>query len=219
MYIVSPSLLACDKKKVKNEIIRARNYGAQWIHYDIMDGKFVPNTSFPIEVISKTKNIKNIVKDVHIMIDDPLTHAKEYLDAGADYLTFHIEAVHHPNEIQKTIDLIKKHRKKVGISIKPLTDVDAVIPYLRDIDLVLVMSVEPGLGGQKFIPSALAKITKLKAYIREHNLNCLVEVDGGINNETGKQCKEAGVDVLVAGSYLYGHDDMEERLKGLLDDK
>ncbi len=217
MAIVSPSLLAADRSNFSGEIIRVRDLGATWIHYDMMDGIFVPNFSFPKEVINETRNIPNILKDVHIMIDDPLNHVEEYIDAGAELLTFHFEAVKEYEEIAKTIAKIKHSGIKVGLSIKPKTSPEDVIPFIKDLDLVLVMSVEPGLGGQKFMPNALDKISYLRKYIDEHNLKTLIEVDGGINGETGKMCIDAGVDVLVAGTYLYGHDDIEERINKLLE--
>lgn len=212
-YIASPSLLAADKSNFIKEIKDVESAGATWIHYDIMDNIFVPNLSFSPEVVRDTKDKHHMFKDVHIMIIEPLKHAKEYLDAGADLLTFHLEACKDEKEVLSTIEIIHQYHKKVGISIKPNTPVSEVIKYLDKIDLVLVMSVEPGFGGQKYMPIAADKIKELRNYIDEHQLNCLIEVDGGIKAETVDFVKEAGVDVIVAGTYIFGHEDKKERIE------
>lgn len=211
-YIVSPSILSADKSRLIEEIQALENAGAPWVHYDIMDNIFVPNLSFSPEVVRDTKDHHHMFKDVHIMIIEPLLHAREYLDAGADLLTFHLEACKDENEALDTIRIIHSYNKKAGISIKPNTPVSEVIKYLDKVDLVLVMSVEPGFGGQKFMPIAVDKIIELRNYIDEHKLNCLIEVDGGINNETVDFVKKAGVDVIVAGSYVCGKADMKDRI-------
>ena len=153
-----------------------------------------------------------MINDVHIMVYDPLKYAKEYIEAGADIITFHLEACKNSAEVQQTIDFIRSKGVKVGLSIKPKTDVKELLPWLDKIDLALIMSVEPGFGGQKFIPNALDKISFLRKYIDSNNLAVLIEVDGGINDETGKLCADAGVDILVAGSYLFNKDDIKERI-------
>lgn len=211
--IVSPSILACDYSRINEEVLAIKNAGAEYVHIDIMDGKFVPNTSFESRVI-KDINV-DIVKDVHIMVMDPLNASKEYLDLGADILTFHYEACSNDEEVIKTIELIHSYSKKAGLSIKPCTEVDSIIKFLPLIDLVLVMSVEPGKGGQKFMMEATDKIKQLSSYIKENKLNVLIEVDGGINKETGKLCIDAGVDVLVAGTYIFKAENYKERIDSL----
>ena len=213
--IISPSILAANKERLIEEVQLAESLGAEYIHFDVMDGKFVPNTSYTIEDLDKIRPHHKMINDVHIMVCDPEVQAVEYAKHGADIVTFHIEAL---SDKERILDLVKKLHSlncKVGISIKPNTGVEAVKEYLNVIDLVLVMSVEPGKGGQKFMPLALDKIATLRKLIDENNYNCLIEVDGGINGETGKLCKDAGVDVLVAGSYLFGHDDIKERIESL----
>ncbi len=156
-----------------------------------------------------------MVNDVHIMVSDPAIEAPLFVSCGADLVTFHIEAVSSLDEANKIIDKLHSLNCKAGISIKPATGVDSIISLLPKLDLVLVMSVEPGKGGQKFMPEALEKIVELRKIIDKNRLNCLIEVDGGINGETGQMCRKAGADILVAGSYLFGHDDFEERIKTL----
>ena len=212
---VSPSLLAADKNNLGNEIKLAESAGCEYIHWDIMDGKFVPNVSFKASVVKEFSKSHKMVNDVHIMVADPAIEAPMFVGCGADLVTFHIEAVDSIEEANKIIDRLHSLSCKAGISIKPATDVEAVEPILNKVDLVLVMSVEPGKGGQKFMPMALEKIEKLRNIIDKNRLNCLIEVDGGINDETGNMCRKAGADILVAGSYLFGHDDFIERVKKL----
>ena len=180
-----------------------------------MDGHFVPNISFGVPVLKSIAHSHKMVNDVHIMISDPLKYAPEFIKCGAEYLTFHYEACKDDAEVEKVIDLIHELGGKAGMSIKPKTEVGVCDKFLPKLDLLLVMSVEPGFGGQSFIPSALDKISYLRKLIDTNKYHCLIEVDGGINHETGKLCKDAGVDVLVAGSYLFGHEDINERIKGL----
>lgn len=212
---IAPSLLSADKDNLEAEIKKVEALGAEYIHWDIMDGIFVENKSFEDNVVAKYSKCHKMVNDVHIMVADPKHVAPIFIKAGADIVTFHYEAVDCPKCLQKIIDLIHDQKCKAGISIKPKTPVRVLKKLVDKVDLVLVMSVEPGKGGQAFIPSALKKIKKLRKWIDKRNLNCLIEVDGGINGETGKLCREAGVDILVAGSYLYGHDDINERFETL----
>ena len=212
---VAPSLLSADKEHLKDEILKVEALGCEFIHWDIMDGIFVPNKSFPVSAVKENAKVHKMVNDVHIMVADPMKVAPEFIEAGADYVTFHFEALECPVCCKKLIDKIHSLGCKAGISIKPKTNVKVLKELVKYVDLVLVMSVEPGKGGQAFIPSALGKIKKLRKWIDKENLNCLIEVDGGINGETGQKCRKAGVDILVAGSYLYGHDDIKERVESL----
>ena len=192
--ILSPSILAADFSKIEQEVRELDSYNVKWVHLDVMDGLFVPAKTFGPELVAQLRPITKMFFDVHLMIVDPKKHIKSYVDAGADLITFHYEAV------EDNIDLIKYIRSfgvQVGISIKPNTPVVEIESLLPLLDLVLVMSVEPGKGGQSFMPNALDKIKELSKY------DLLVEVDGGVNDITGKQCIDAGADVLVAGSYVF----------------
>lgn len=208
--IVAPSLLAA--KKIVEEAKAIENIENVWLHFDVMDGKFVPNTSFSLEDLALMRKETNLFLDVHLMIENPEVHFMDYVNNGADLVTIHYEAT---SDLSSLIRNIKNSGVKVGVSIKPKTEVEVLFPYLKELDLVLVMSVEPGFGGQSFIPSALEKIKKLRKEIDNNQYNCLIEVDGGINNETGDLCKESGVDVLVAGSYLFGKEDILKRIDDL----
>lgn len=212
---VAPSLLAANKNDLLNEIKKVESLGAEYLHWDIMDGIFVPNTSYSSEDVKKYSKVHKMVNDVHIMVSDPKEVSKEFVDAGADLITFHIEAVNCPICAGKIINYLHEHNVKAGISIKPKTKIKEILPLLDKIDVVLVMSVEPGKGGQKFMPMALRKIKKLRHIIDKNNYNCLIEVDGGINDITGQKCRKAGADILVAGSYLFNHDDIKERIDSL----
>ena len=208
--IVAPSLLAA--KQIVKEAKEIENIENVWLHFDVMDGKFVPNTSFSLDDLLTMKKETSLYLDVHLMIEEPEVHFKNYVNNGADLITIHYEAT---NDLASLIKMIKESGVKVGVSIKPNTNVEVLTPYLKDLDLVLIMSVEPGFGGQSFIPSALDKIAYLRKEIDNNNYSCLIEVDGGINKETGELCKKAGVDVLVAGSYLFGKEDILERIEDL----
>ena len=215
-FIAAPSLLSADKSKLKEEILDAEYYGARYLHWDVMDGKFVPNVSYSVEDVKKYAHIHHMVNDVHIMVSDPFIEAPMFIEAGADLLTFHIEAVNSLEEASKLIDIIHSMNCMAGISIKPKTAPQEIFSLLDKLDVVLVMSVEPGFGGQKFMNEAVDKIHALRIEIDRRGLKTLIEVDGGINEETAKLVKEAGVDILVAGSYVFGHEDMKERIKSLL---
>jgi ribulose-phosphate 3-epimerase len=212
--IIAPSLLAADFKNLELEIKRVSKAGAKWLHLDVMDGHFVPNISFGPVVLASIAKVSNLFLDVHLMIAQPDKYADEFIKAGAQLISFHIEALKSA-QMLKLIKRIKSKKVRVGIAIKPKTNVETILPYLKLIDLVLVMSVEPGFGGQKFMPLAVEKIKTIKNYIKKNKLKTLIEVDGGINLETAKLCAEAGVDVLVAGSYLFGAKDLSNKLKAL----
>lgn len=215
MTIISPSILSANFGNLEADIKKIENGGAKWLHYDVMDGHFVNNISFGYSILNDVSKVTSLFLDVHLMISDPLKYIDEFIKANANLITFHLEAYDQEAQIRETIEKIKAANVKVGLSIKPNTPVKDVLPYIHDLDLVLVMSVEPGFGGQAFNPIAPEKIKQLKSYIQEHNLNCLIEVDGGINQDTGKLCVEAGCDVLVAGSYIFKHPNVKEAIESL----
>lgn len=206
---IAPSLLSADKNKLLEEILEVQRCGATYLHWDVMDGKFVPNTSYKVNDVAKYSKLHHMVNDVHIMVNDPFVEAPLFIDAGADIITFHYEAVSSYEEINDLIDLIHQKGAKAGLAIKPNTNAEATFNFLNKLDLVLVMSVEPGFGGQKFMDSALDKIKLLRKQIDSKGYKTLIEVDGGINDITAKQCVDAGADILVAGSYIFGHNIVE----------
>ena len=205
MAIVSPSILSADFNQLGADCRMVLDAGAQMLHYDVMDGHFVPNISFGVPVLkSLHKNLPDAFYDVHLMISHPLQYAEAFIKAGATLYNFHLEC---EDDIQATIDAVRALGCKVGLTIKPGTEPQALAPYLDQLDLVLVMSVEPGFGGQKFMPSALDKLRWLKAEREARGAHYLLEVDGGVDNATAPQCVEAGADILVAGSAVFGAAD------------
>lgn len=208
--IIAPSILSADFGDLKNSIKRVED--TKWLHVDVMDGHFVPNISIGPVVVKGLRPYTNQVLDTHLMITEPLKYAKEFVKAGSDRITFHYETV---DNVVHTINELKSLDVPVGISIKPNTSVSEIKEFLPLLDQVLVMSVEPGFGGQEFMESALEKIRELKSLKSELNHDFLIVVDGGINEATGALCKEAGVDVLVAGSYIFGAKDAQQRIDSL----
>ena len=213
MAMVSPSILSADFAHLGSDCRAVLDAGAQMLHYDVMDGHFVPNISFGMPVLkSLHKALPDAFYDVHLMIDDPITYAEPFAKAGASLITFHLEC---GCDTAATLARIKALGCKTGLSVKPHTSVQALFPYLDQLDLALVMSVEPGFGGQKFMPMALDKIRALREEIDRRGLSCLVEVDGGVDAVTGPACVEAGADVLVAGSAVFGAADPAAAVAGL----
>lgn len=202
MAILSPSILSCDYMNMQREFAECKEAGCKWLHVDIMDGHFVPNLSFGYSLVKAMRPVTDLVLDVHLMIDTPIKYAEEFCKAGADYLTVHVEADTEEN-IHRTLDLIRTLGVKPGIVIKPKTPAEAVLPFIDKCDMILVMTVEPGFGGQKFMADMMPKLNKIRQYINEKNPGCHLEVDGGVDLTTGVACKENGADVLVAGSAYF----------------
>ena len=197
---ISPSILSADFSKLGEEIVALEKAGADYIHIDVMDGHFVPNITIGPEVIKRLRSVTKLVFDVHLMISPVDNFIKDFADAGADIITFHPEAT---ENISETISLIKKLEKKVGVSLKPKSQLNLIENHLSEIDLILIMSVEPGFGGQKFMPEVLSKMKKLRNLVNEKKLNVDIEIDGGINFDNSKKAKEYGANILVSGSTVF----------------
>lgn len=208
---ISPSILSADFANLERDIKKVEDCGADWVHVDVMDGHFVPNITIGVPVVKSLKNITNLPLDVHLMIENPDKYAEPFAKSGADILTFHYEAVKE-NDIVNLISKIKSFGIKAGISIKPKTRPDVLLPYLDIVDMVLVMTVEPGFGGQLFMSDCAEKIKFIRQNAPE---DLIIQVDGGINAQTGKICKDFGANSLVAGSYIYGASDIKQAIDSL----
>ena len=210
MAKISPSILSANFGSLKEEILKLEKGGADYIHLDVMDGIYVPNITFGVPVIKKIRDITEIPFDVHLMIDKPERYIKDFVEAGADIITVHQESTIH---LHRTIEEIKSYGIKAGVALNPATPLENIEYVLDDIDMVLIMTVNPGFGGQKFISSMKRKIASLRTIIDERKLNILIEVDGGIKLDNAKEVMDCGVDVLVVGSGIFGAEDVVERTK------
>ncbi len=200
MYHLSPSILAADFARLGQQIEEVVNAGADYLHVDVMDGKFVPSISFGMPVIKSIRKVSDVFFDVHLMIEEPIRYIKEFKESGADLITVHVEAC---SNVKDTLDAIKAEGLKAGLALNPETPVSEVFPYLKDVDMVLVMSVHPGFGGQKFIEETLEKMSEIRKKLDEVNPTCDLEADGGINLSNVKCVTEHGVNVIVAGTAIF----------------
>lgn len=199
-YVLSPSILAADFTKLGEQMKEIQESGAEYLHFDVMDGRFVPSISFGMPVLQSIRHAADVVYDVHLMIEEPIRYVEEFANAGADIITIHLEAC---EDVSATIEKIRSCGCKVGISIKPNTSVSDVLPYVDKVDMVLVMTVEPGFGGQAFIESSLDKIKQLRGELDKQHLEVDIQVDGGIYLENVRKVLEAGANIIVAGSAVF----------------
>ena len=212
MAKIAPSILSADFANLERDIRNIAENGGDWVHVDVMDGIFVPNITIGIPVVKALRPVTDLPLDVHLMIDRPIRYVEEFVKAGADYVTIHIEA----DQPQNTLDALDKIHAlgcKAGIVLKPKTPVEAAIPYLEKCDLILIMTVEPGFGGQKFMADMMPKLVQLREWLNDINPDCLLEVDGGVDVNTHTICKESGADVLVAGSAYFKAENRAEFVK------
>jgi ribulose-phosphate 3-epimerase len=207
MVMIAPSILSADFNRLGEEIRKAEEAGADMIHIDVMDGHFVPNISIGQEVVRGIRKATGLPFDVHLMIEDPDRYLADFVNAGADIITVHLEATSH---LHRTVQLIKENGRKAGVSINPATPVWSLESILSEVDLVLVMSVNPGFGGQSFIPQSIDKIKTLKRIVRERGLDILIEVDGGVKINNARSIADAGADILVMGSAFFNSEEYSE---------
>ncbi len=209
---IAPSILSADFSNLENEIKLITSAGADFVHVDVMDGHFVPNLTIGMPVVKSLKPKSRLPLDVHLMIDHPEIYVEQFIKAGSDYLTIHVEST---KNVEATLKMIRDLGAKPGITARPGTGLEQMKPFLHLVDLVLVMTVEPGFGGQKFMNSQLEKVKELKSIRDDRKLNYLIEVDGGVNTETAKLCWEAGADILVAGSAVFSTPDYKTNIEAL----
>lgn len=208
--IISPSLLSADFVNLERDINLVEKAGADWLHIDVMDGHFVPNITIGVPVVKAINKVTLLPLDVHLMIENPEKYVDAFRTAGADIITFHYEAA--PDKVLQIVDKIKSSGAKAGLSIKPKTPAKEIFDFIPDLDLVLIMTVEPGFGGQEFMHECAQKIVEIKQNAPE---KLIIQVDGGINNVTGHVCSALGANSLVAGNYIYGHKDMKQAIQAL----
>jgi ribulose-phosphate 3-epimerase len=212
MIKIAPSILSADFSKLGDDIKAVEEAGADYIHVDVMDGHFVPNITIGPLVVQAIRPVTKLPLDVHLMIENPDRYIEEFAKAGADIISVHVEASPH---LHRTVQLIKQHGVKAGVVINPATSVDSIKHILQDVDLVLLMTVNPGFGGQAFIESVVPKIREVSDLAKAQGLNVEIEVDGGVNPETARLCVEAGANVLVAGSAIYGKKDLKGAIEAI----
>ena len=209
-YVLSPSILAADFKVLGQEMKKTEENGAAYIHFDVMDGMFVPSISFGMPVLASIHDATEQFMDAHLMVQEPIRYVEAFQKAGADYVTVHLEAC---EDVKTTLDKIHACGMKAGLAVNPETDVKELVPYMEDVEMILIMSVQPGFGGQKFIPESLDKIREVRAMLNEKNLETDIQVDGGIYVENVREVLDAGANVIVAGSAVFRGDARENTAK------